>query len=174
MAKHIKETDKAANHIAPAAEADVENDVPAADQGGGVAVDESDEHMHDIDSLKSMVENLQRDRKYHEDSLSEIDKGLMEARGLIDEITGDSTEPEPSGNQGSRTRATRSGKETGTSILLRILRENKGSMEAPDLLHAGEGQGVTSAYSSLYSLQQTKKVFREGRTIKLPPESASK
>jgi hypothetical protein len=51
--------------------------------------------------------------------------------------------------------------------MIRILQKNKGEMSRKELRDAANQEGVSSPYSSLYSLEKSGKVERDGDVIRL-------
>jgi hypothetical protein len=147
--------------------------------GGDVAVQEearqeTQEHEGYLSQLKELTQHLQNDRQMHMNAVAEIDEGLKELKRDLDEAL-DMAEGGEGGAQGQgggqqggqggqggrgQTRSRRGGHDTGTSIMMRILQENKGEMKSTELRDAAQSEGVSSPYSSLYSLQQRGMVER--------------
>jgi hypothetical protein len=149
-------------------------------------------HSQGLGQLRSLMENLQKDRQYHQQQVEDIDKAFMEIRGEIDTSNkqpqqnggakkrnapqakrkgGDGRQD--SGNRGGRgqTRSTRNGEETGTMSMIKLLEQNNGRMSRKDLREQSGQAGVSSPYSSLYSLERSGKVTREGDEIVLVQDS---
>lgn len=142
---------------------------------------ESMEHQGGIEQLKELMQHLQADRQMHQNAVMEIDEGLREVQRDIDEImqqvSGEGQEEEQGGGNRGRgqggkgqTRSQRGGNETGTSVALRLLQENKGEMKSTELRDALQKEGIKSPYSSIYSLTNSGKIEKDGDMIRLIDE----
>lgn len=102
-----------------------------------------------VNSLRSRRENLDKER-------DEIDRGLENLKGEIDELLGQRETAKRPYRKVVRPSISKRGR-GGTNILLDILRQHKGKMASSDLARMGADEGLKSVHSSLQSLKNRRK-----------------
>jgi ribosomal protein L15 len=156
---------------------EVDHQEPDTAEEGSPAQNEGDEEVaqaaegeialeeQSLEGLKSLVQNIQRDREMHQRALDELDEGLREIQRQIESmVRGGGRGRGRRSTQGAATGGRRSGGESGPQAVIRILKENGGEMPVADLR---DKLGLNSPYSAMYPLQQKKVIERDGDLLRL-------
>jgi hypothetical protein len=128
-------------------------------------------HQTRVEDIDQAFEEIRREL---DESITEMqsggsqqsgDQGESGNQGQSQGSRSQGSQDDDQGQQGNRGRGSNRGRsrrgESGTAILSQILQQNNGSMNRKELLDQAKQQGVSSPYSSLYSMEQRGAIERD-------------
>lgn len=155
-----------------------------------------------VNQMKTLFDQMMQEREQHLRAVAEIDNLFRELKASSASTSpvatptktegngsktgrkpgrpaGSKNKPKTQGQSDGRggkgkTRETRGNKRTGTSIVIDLIRKAGGTMNRSELHQKAEQEGISSSYSSTYSLEKSGRLTRQGDDFVLnEPETAT-